>query len=94
MADYVNEIKRIYRSLNDLMHAGKFDEVVKILEELDIPETSPTLLVTYVSAAYMARNEYPEAYAKFFYEVEDILQIIGEPDALFGLEPKVKEETQ
>jgi len=92
MADYVNELNRIYRTLNDLMYEGKFDDIVKILEGLDISQTSPILLVTYVQAAYQAKNEYPEAYAKFFYEVKDIMQIIGEEDVLDGLEPKIKEE--
>jgi hypothetical protein len=89
MIDYkAKDIRDIHLRFNTLLNHGNFVEVAQILQDFDIKNKASAILVTYVSAAWIAQKEYRQEYFEFFRKVESALFYRGDQkDALAGLEP-------
>ena len=87
------DINEIYKRINSLLNQDSYEDVEKILREVDFVETPTMLLVGYLSisfAGYKNEKISSEVYEWFYDSVYDILSIIGEDPkkTLFGLSPK------
>lgn len=88
--EMAENLNKLYHRVDKLLSRGKFSEVEEIIQRINVAETDPTLLIAYMVITNQAQEKYPETYSKFYNEVCDILEIIGEDvkSNTFGLEPK------
>lgn len=85
-----NKLNNLYHRINKLLNSGKFLEVEEIIKNIVVEDLDPRELIAYLIITRQAHEKYYDTYSKFYNDVYDILDIIGEnpKENLFGLKPK------
>ena len=88
------QVRWIIDTFDDLMLAGNFYDLEEILKEVDISNTSSTVLFAYVLAGSWAYTEYRGTYDKLYKAVYAHLESIGEDaeDFIGECNPEVLDE--
>lgn len=81
------KLDRIYDWMDDLMWAGRLDEIARILSEVEVEKTSTVLLLGYLTATLPVKNRVPGR-DKFFQAAKKAIERRGEmePGLLVNLD--------
>jgi hypothetical protein len=81
------QLDRIYDWMDDLMWAGRLDEISRILCEVPVESTSTDLLLGYLTATLAVKDRVPGR-DKFFQAAKEVIEQRGEmtPGLLVNLD--------
>ena len=87
MGSLESQLDLIYDWMDDLMWAGRLDEIARILSEVPVEETSTDLLLGYLTATLPVKRRV-EGRDKFFLAVKNVIERRGEmePGLLVNLD--------